>query len=351
VLLAASACGAASHPPSSKPRASAKVSASASPIPTPTPAPPPLSQPLLIQVENLYQARPQSGLSSADIVYEYQTEGGISRFTGIWFAKPSTADSVGPVRSARLVSLRLLQIYDGALIYSGASTYVTQQAEQATGKNYDDPEPPLFRTSSQSAPPAYKYGAPHNLYTNGTNLATFDQKIGLSTVNYQLWSRTPVAKLPVGGTAVNSFEVPISPEETPIFTYDPSMGAYERSEPATPEYPGTGVLNDANTNAPWESPNVVILQVPVTTVAADDENPDPPAYTAGLDFGIGPSASGTGQLAVGGQIYTINWTQGATGPPKFTLADGQPAPIAAGQVLIELVSTGQTATPQTAAPG
>ena len=351
VLLAASACGAASHPPSSKPRASAKVSASASPIPTPTPAPPPLSQPLLIQVENLYQARPQSGLSSADIVYEYQTEGGISRFTGIWFTKPSTADSVGPVRSARLVSLRLLQIYDGALIYSGASTYVTQQAEQATGKNYDDPEPPLFRTSSQSAPPAYKYGSPHNLYTDGSHLATFDQNIGLSTVNYQLWSRTPVATLPAGGTAVTSFEVPISPEETPIFTYDPSMGAYQRSEPATPEYPGTGVLNDANTNAPWESPNVVILQVPVTTVAADDENPDPPAYTAGLDFGIGPSASGTGQLAVGGQIYTINWTQGATGPPQFTLADGQPAPIAAGQVLIELVSTGQTATPQTAAPG
>ena len=54
---------------------------------------------------------------------------------------------------------------------------------------------------------------------------------------------------------------------------------------------------------------------------------------------------------MGGQLYSINWTQGATGPPQLTLADGQPAPIAPGQVLVELVSTGQTVTPKaTAAP-
>jgi hypothetical protein len=88
----------------------------------------------------------------------------------------------------------------------------------------------------------------------------------------------------------------------------------------------------------------------VSGVAADNENPSG-GYTEGLDFVIGPSASGSGQLAVGGQLYSINWTQGATGPPQLTLADGQPAPIAPGQVLVELVSTGQTVTPKaTAAP-
>jgi hypothetical protein len=342
VLLAVAACGGASHAASSKPSPSTKASASAG-TPTPTPAPPPLSQPLLIQVENLYQARPQSGLSSADVVYEYQTEGGISRFTGIWFTKPASADMVGPVRSARLISLRLLQIYGGVLIYSGASTYVLEQAANASGKHYDDPEPPLFRTSA--APPAAKYGSPHNLYTDGSHLATFDQSINLSTVSYQLWARTAIAQLPSGGTAVSSFEVPISTEETPIFTYEPSTGEYQRSEPATPEYPGTGVLNDANTSAPWDTPNIVILQAQTIEVAADNENPSG-GYTEGLDFGIGPTASGSGQLAVGGQLYSINWTQGATGPPQLTLADGQPAPIAPGQVLFEVVNTGATVTPQ-----
>ena len=341
VLLTVAACGGASHAASSTPKASATPTASASVAPTPTPAPPPLSQPLLIQVENLYQARPQSGLSSADVVYEYQTEGGISRFTGIWFTKPAGANMVGPVRSARLISLRLLQIYGGALIYSGASNYVLAQASAASGKHYDDPEPPLFRTSTP--PPAARYGAPHNLYTNGSDLATFDQSINLSTVSYQLWTRTPIAQPPSGGTVASSFEVPISAEETPIFTYEPSTGEYQRSESATPEYPGTGVLNDANTSAPWDTPNIVILQAPTVGVAADNENPSG-GYTEGLDFGIGPSASGSGQLAVGGQLYSINWAQGATGPPQLTLADGQPAPIAPGQVLFEVVNTGATVT-------
>jgi hypothetical protein len=341
VLLTVAACGGTTHAASSKPSASPKASASPA-APTPTPAPPPLGQPLLIQVENLYQARPQSGLSSADVVYEYQTEGGISRFTGIWFTKPTSADMVGPVRSARLISLRLLQIYGGALIYSGASNYVLEQAGNASGKHYDDPEPPLFRTSA--APPAARYGAPHNLYTDGSHLSTFDQSINLSTVSYQLWARTAIAQLPSGGTAVSGFEVPISPAETPIFTYQPSTGEYQRSEPAT-TYPGTGVLNDANTKAPWETPTIVILEAATIGVSADNEDPTG-GYTEGLDFGIGPSASGTGQLAVGGQLYSINWTQGATGPPQLTLADGKPAPIAPGQVLFEVVNTGETVTPQ-----
>jgi len=343
VLLAVAACGGTSPAASTTSKDTPTRTATGTPAPTPTPAPPPLSQPLLIQVENLYQARPQSGLSTADIVYEYQTEGGISRFTGIWFTNPPAADMVGPVRSARLISLRLLQIYGGALVYSGASNYVLAQLSGASGKHYDDPQPPLFRTSSP--PPAARYGAPHNLYTNGTDLATFVQSIGLTTVGYQLWARTPIASLPAGGTAVTSFEVPISPEETPIFTYQPTTGEYERSEPATPEYPATGVLNDADTSAPWATANIVLLDADTMGVAADNENPSG-GYTEGLDFAIGPSASGTGQLAVGGQLYSIDWSQGASGPPQLTLTDGQPAPIAPGQVLFEVVNTGLTVTPQ-----
>src|SRR5215472_15169840 len=50
------------------------------PKPTPT-QPPPLAAPWIVQVENLGDARPQAGLSTADVVYEYETEGGISRFS------------------------------------------------------------------------------------------------------------------------------------------------------------------------------------------------------------------------------------------------------------------------------
>lgn len=309
------------------------------PTPTPVPTPVPLGAPLLVQVENLDAARPQSGLSSADIVYEYDTEGGISRFTGIWFTQPPAADKVGPVRSARLVSIRLLRIYGGVLLYSGASNYTNAQL-RASGLRYFNPDDAvvgssvLYRISSRSAP--------HNLYSNGSVLASFEQKVGMGVVGYQLWQRTQVADLPAGGTPVTGFQVPISQSERPIFTYNPSQNAYERDEPGGGGYYATGTLDDADTGQPWEVPNVVTLQVPVITVAQDNENSANVPWTDGLDFDI--AGTGTGQLAVGGQLYGITWTQGASGPPQLTLADGQPAPLAPGQVLFELVSQGSTVT-------
>ena len=39
-------------------------------------------RPVLAMVENHIEARPQSGLSSADLVYEALAEGGITRFMG-----------------------------------------------------------------------------------------------------------------------------------------------------------------------------------------------------------------------------------------------------------------------------
>ncbi|MEI6156728.1 MAG: DUF3048 domain-containing protein, partial [Atribacterota bacterium] len=56
-------------------------------------------RPISIIIENAPQARPQSGLSKADIVYEIMAEGGITRFLAIFGEE--NADNVGPVRSAR----------------------------------------------------------------------------------------------------------------------------------------------------------------------------------------------------------------------------------------------------------
>lgn len=59
-------------------------------------------RPLMVMIENHEEARPQSGLSSADIVYEAVAEGGITRFMGVFYCGAQYADiQVGPVRSAR----------------------------------------------------------------------------------------------------------------------------------------------------------------------------------------------------------------------------------------------------------
>lgn len=59
-------------------------------------------RPLAIMVENSPDARPQSGLSQADIVFEAVAEGGITRFMPIFYCDAQADDVVvAPVRSAR----------------------------------------------------------------------------------------------------------------------------------------------------------------------------------------------------------------------------------------------------------
>lgn len=60
-------------------------------------------RPLIVCVNNDYAARPQLGLSQADIVYEYLMEGyGITRFSALFYGEESS--QIGPVRSARLIN-------------------------------------------------------------------------------------------------------------------------------------------------------------------------------------------------------------------------------------------------------
>lgn len=70
-------------------------------------------RPILTMIENHLDSRPQSGLSSADIVYEAVAEGGITRFMGVFYCgAQATAMKVGPVRSARIYFVNIATEYN-----------------------------------------------------------------------------------------------------------------------------------------------------------------------------------------------------------------------------------------------
>ena len=58
-------------------------------------------------VNNIVAARPQRGLSKADILFEIKVEGGITRFMPV-FTDYKTVGEVGPVRSGRDQFFRLI---------------------------------------------------------------------------------------------------------------------------------------------------------------------------------------------------------------------------------------------------
>lgn len=80
-------------------------------------------RPLGIMVENHSEARPQSGLSSADVLYEVVAEGGITRFLAIFYCQ--AAEVLGPIRSARTYFLDFISEYGSNPLYAhvgGANT-------------------------------------------------------------------------------------------------------------------------------------------------------------------------------------------------------------------------------------
>jgi hypothetical protein len=72
-------------------------------------------RPLGIMIENHTESRPQSGLSSADVIYEAVAEGGITRFLALFYCQD--ASFVGPVRSARVHFMNMLREYGEYPLY------------------------------------------------------------------------------------------------------------------------------------------------------------------------------------------------------------------------------------------
>lgn len=73
-------------------------------------------RPLAVVIENHDEARPQSGLSSAQVVYEGVSEGGVTRFLGIYLCEG--AKNVGPIRSARVHFINLLREWGQNPLYA-----------------------------------------------------------------------------------------------------------------------------------------------------------------------------------------------------------------------------------------
>lgn len=114
-------------------------------------------RPVAVMVNNFHQARPQSGLSNADIVYEILAEGDITRFLAIF--QSNIPEKIGPVRSARDYYINLANGYHAIFISHGHSPKAKQMMESGVidslnGLYYDGT---LFKRD----PNRY---APHNSY-------------------------------------------------------------------------------------------------------------------------------------------------------------------------------------------
>ncbi len=78
-----------------------------------------VKRPVAVMIDNHYKARPQSGLSEAEIVYEILAEGRITRYMAVF--QLNEPEKLGPVRSARSYYIDKALEYDPLYVHVGGS--------------------------------------------------------------------------------------------------------------------------------------------------------------------------------------------------------------------------------------
>ncbi len=90
-------------------------------------------RPVMVKISNFPStARPQSGLSAADIVFEYYIGEFMNRFLAIFYG--NNVPKAGPIRSGRFVDAQLVEMYGGILVYGSADERVDEALEEILSK-------------------------------------------------------------------------------------------------------------------------------------------------------------------------------------------------------------------------
>ena len=253
-------------------------------------------RPLLIKVSNLPRdVRPQSGLSRADIVYEYYTEEGTTRFIAIYYGQD--AKQVGSIRSARFFDANIVQIYRGLFVFGSGD-------ERVRDRLYNSDFADRLIVEYQAECPALCRPDPvtNYLMANTAALHNYAREQGLSDERQNLEGMRFRMQPLEGGQPASQVYAWYSAVIYNRWDYDPPSGRYYRYVDAENALEGQPEvykpLRDALGDVPISADNVVILLMPHTFYSVSPEIVE-------MQF----SVSGLAYAFRDGQYYQLNWVR------------------------------------------
>jgi hypothetical protein len=210
---------------------------------------------LIVKISNFPPVvRPQSNVNQADVVFEVEAEGGVTRFAAIFRSNAPT--HVGSVRSARLLDLELIPMYNALLAYSGTSEPI-QQLIMSSEYVYQTFSP-LKGDNCQEAGfcrfPRDGLAYEHTLFLDTTKLYELATRRNVNT-GYRArgfaFNETPDP----GGLPANDVFVDWYGQTDARWQYDSATGRYLR-------YTDSVAHTDAATGEQLWADNLVIIEVP-----------------------------------------------------------------------------------------
>lgn len=262
---------------------------------------------LAVKIDNVSAARPQTGLSEADVIYVMPVEGGLTRLLAIYGGE--VPDAIGPVRSARPSDIELLAQYGHpTFAYSGAAPPVLEDLAAA----------PLVPASPSRNNSGYYRDAeresPHNLYVDPAELPEPDAPPAEAVIQR--------GDAPAGGTVTASHRT----------TYEAATFEFEWSARE-----GWLITMDGSQVSTTEGENIAAATVVEqhVDVASTPGQPDASGNQAPTVRSVG---SGDATVLRNGRQFDAQWSRPSPeDPTRFSTADGTPLPMGEGQVWILLV--------------
>jgi hypothetical protein len=332
--------------PSPAPAASATPVPSGSPAPTPSPSPTPVPTPVLVpapltgvlvtpaaaamhpiavMIDDLSAARPQSGFSSASVIWQAPAEGGIPRYMMVF--QENIPKAVGPVRSSRYyyiawaAELRALYVHAGGspqalqtLRNKGNGQLVYNADEFRWGKSF-------WRIKTRFAP--------HNLYSDGKHLRAIAKTVGAKDKKVASpWTFAPDLALnlrPRGGKIDFGYSA-----NHIHYDYDYKSNTYLRS------VTGEKRQTDASTKVRVAPKNVIIMLMKFGPLNDGSKKHRLEAQVLG---------HGVAWVATNGKTIKGTWKKASlTAPTQFFDRSGKEIVLTVGQTFINVLQTGSTVT-------
>ncbi|MDR3116561.1 MAG: DUF3048 domain-containing protein [Bifidobacteriaceae bacterium] len=271
-----------------------------------------------VKIENDPDARPQTGLQDADIVWETMIEGGVTRFIAVFNSKmPKT---VGPVRSLRIADGPIVSPMNGLIVFSGSNGQRFQQVARDAGTQTIEED--------AGAKGFFREGlnAPHNdYYTLQDALDQADNEHKKAPNSQFLYTQTdqPSTAELVGVSATKMTDV-MSGMFTTKWEYDAKDKTYKRFQDDSP-------FIDKLTNKQITAKNVIALEMGTKGTPEIDPAGHP-------EMEMEAVGKGDGKIMVGGKILDIKWEKkDAKTLLSFTTLDGKEVLLSPGNTWIVLV--------------
>jgi len=299
-------------------------------------------RPLAIKIANSNEpgVRPQSGVSFADLVFEHEAEGGVTRWTAIFLSK--TPAAVGSNRSCRIVDADLPAMYKSLLACSGFSggtrEYYIKPTEiyaeqRVLSPDFGDGTPMFYRTDAAFPP--------HNLYVDPAAVWEEATRRGINAPQElagMTFSAAPIAP----GLPASHVVIPYAAERAE-WRYDPASTTCGSAPGCYLRWSDGAVHADALNGQQLSAANVVIVYA---NHVEDRRYFEDVAlgghYSVQIQIWNDPSnpglPGGRAQVLRDGQVFEGVWSR----PGRFDMlafldADGDPIPFKPGTTWFQMV--------------